>query len=189
MALVVAATFLSLTEAQIAAGALAASGLHPVVADETFGSMLWTHQFAIQGFRLLIPQDELADARIFLAGVRSRKIRRPRTRASRYAWAVLAVVLAAIFGGMTGWLAVAGLRRGRRGHGVVAATVTMAFGIIVVALLAIDLAAGLWPFIRGYVVVVLAAVAVIAAARLMRSSFETNVVSTAPAPKADAGDE
>ena len=39
MTLVVVATFLNLTEAHIAAGALESSGMHPVVMDQGFGTV------------------------------------------------------------------------------------------------------------------------------------------------------
>jgi hypothetical protein len=188
MALVVVATFLTVTEAQIAAGALKASGLHPILADETFGSALWTHQFALQGFRLLIPEEEAADAMAFLAAVRSRKMRRPPVRASRYAWASLAVLLTFLFSVHAGWLAVAGLRR-RRPRPPVLMIMFAAFAMILVGLAAVKWIASVWPTAGLFVWLVALAGFVVVVARLMRDRFEPGALDTPPAPASEAFDE
>ena len=67
MAQVVVATFATLTEAQIVAGALGSGGLHAVVADQHYGSVVCFEQRALQGFRVTVPQAEAADAKAYLA--------------------------------------------------------------------------------------------------------------------------
>jgi hypothetical protein len=52
VALIVVATFMNLPEAQVAASALESGGLHPLVMDQGWGSVLGLEQFDIQGFRL-----------------------------------------------------------------------------------------------------------------------------------------
>ena len=51
MGTVVVATFMNLTEAQIAASALESGGLHPLVMDQGWGTVLWIEQIrSPQGF-------------------------------------------------------------------------------------------------------------------------------------------
>jgi len=70
MALAEVARFATLAEAHVVCGALQASGFHAVVFDQEVGTALWTNQFALSGFRLLVPGDELAEARGFLREMR-----------------------------------------------------------------------------------------------------------------------
>ena len=189
MPLVVVATFTSLTEAQIAAGGLAAGGLHPVVADQYFGSAVWTEQFALQGFRLSVPESEAADSLAFLATARLRRIKRPPRPAGQIVWRVLAVLLLLVLGPYGSWLATGGLQRRRPGSVAAVALTMLALLAIVFAVFAIDVAAGAWPFVGSFVPLAFAVVAVVVVARLMRARFETGAGSAASAPSAEAMDE
>jgi hypothetical protein len=123
MAQVVVATFASLTEAQIAAGALESGGLHPEIADQYFGAALWTDQFALQGFRLILPDDEAADASTVLASLRSKKVRRPPDPTIFYVSRLIAAPLVFV-SPLFAWAAVAGLRRKRGGSASLFAVAT-----------------------------------------------------------------
>ena len=58
MTLSVVATYSSLPEAYIAAGALRAAGFDAEVFDGNFGSVVWMDQVAIGGFRVVAPQND-----------------------------------------------------------------------------------------------------------------------------------
>lgn len=70
MALAEVARFATLSEAHVVCGALEASGFHAVVFDQEVGTSLWTNQYALSGFRLMVPGDELAEAGAFLKELR-----------------------------------------------------------------------------------------------------------------------
>ena len=115
MGMTVVATFMKLTEAQVAASALESGGLHPLVMDQGWGSVVWTEQAALQGFRLAVPSGEAADAVAFFKALPPRRRRSPP--ASRSAAAVVGASWWRIVGGLfalglmpeLGWLVV-GLR-------------------------------------------------------------------------------
>ncbi len=67
MSPVVVADFTSLTEAQIACGALRAEGLDAEVLDQNFGSVMPTG--LVGRFRLVVPDDEAAGAKRLLAEI------------------------------------------------------------------------------------------------------------------------
>jgi hypothetical protein len=58
MGLVVLRRYLTLSEAYAAAGALRSAGLYPAVFDESFGTVVWTDQYYLGGFRLAVPASE-----------------------------------------------------------------------------------------------------------------------------------
>ncbi|MBS0297249.1 MAG: hypothetical protein JSR45_13135 [Proteobacteria bacterium] len=62
MKLAVIARYFSLNEAQVVGSLLRACGFQASVADETYGSVNWTAQPFLNGFRVCVPWDEAADA-------------------------------------------------------------------------------------------------------------------------------
>ena len=67
MALVEVARFLDLTEAQAATAALRASGMPVFLQNENWGQTEGYLQLAMGGFILWAPEEEAADARVFVA--------------------------------------------------------------------------------------------------------------------------
>ena len=134
-----------MNEARIAAGALRSGGLHPQLADEHFGSAVWTDQFALQGFRLAVPSRRVADAVAYLRQVKAEAPgpRRRRERPVNALWRGLAILLAFVLGPAFGWLAVGGLvRRHDRSPilgvtAVVSAALVVGFLAVMVALAAL----------------------------------------------------
>jgi hypothetical protein len=61
----------NLMEAQIAAGALRASGIHAQVFDGTFGGMEAPVIEGLGGYRLMAPESEVAEAREMLKALRA----------------------------------------------------------------------------------------------------------------------
>lgn len=61
MALVEAARFHTLSEAQVAASLLRSAGIAPAIADAHYGSVFWMEQSALGGYRLTVAEEELAD--------------------------------------------------------------------------------------------------------------------------------
>jgi hypothetical protein len=70
MALVEIARFDDLQEAQIAAGALRAVGLTPLLQNEQWGSVAFFMQRAMGGFRIWTPEEEADDARTLIDACR-----------------------------------------------------------------------------------------------------------------------
>jgi hypothetical protein len=64
--LVVAGTFTSVHEAQLARSVLEAAGIEAVLADEHLISMNWTYSNAIGGVKILVTQDRLQEAQLLL---------------------------------------------------------------------------------------------------------------------------
>lgn len=62
MKLAVIARYFSLNEAQVVGSLLRACGFQASVADEIYGSVVWTAQPFLNGFRILVPWHEAADA-------------------------------------------------------------------------------------------------------------------------------
>lgn len=62
MAMVVLRRFATISEAEAAAGALRAAGLHPTVLDQNSGPPFYSGAASLVGFRLAIPGDEAQDA-------------------------------------------------------------------------------------------------------------------------------
>jgi hypothetical protein len=71
MALVEAARFWDLTEAQVAGSALRASGIEAEVVDEVVGRNAVWWQSAMGGFRLLVDEADAAAARALIEDCRS----------------------------------------------------------------------------------------------------------------------
>ena len=144
MALSVAATFASLPEAQIAAGALRASGVDAQVFDDNFGTMMWTDQVAIGGFRVIVPEVERADAVAFLRDVaKSAPRRRPSPRERGVLWRALALLAGLALLPEAGWLVI-GLKRrasypGRAGFAVMFVVSMALFLVVTIAAWALGL--------------------------------------------------
>lgn len=60
MSLVVIARYYDLNESTIATSALRSAGLSPQLFDDHWASMNWMARSALGGFRVLLPEDELA---------------------------------------------------------------------------------------------------------------------------------
>ena len=121
MALVECRRFPTLPQAQVASSALSSAGLHPYVFDEFRASMLWTEQFALNGIRVMVPDDELAVATEILgedppAG--------PIHHAARIRGASLSFAMWAALAFLVGW-PVAGFKRPGLFHRVTAAVATV----------------------------------------------------------------
>ena len=71
MALVEIARFVDLTEAQVAASALRASGMEVMLQNEFHGQANFLVVPALGGFRLWVPEDDAADAKAFIAACRA----------------------------------------------------------------------------------------------------------------------
>ncbi len=139
MSLVVVARFYDLNEATIAASALRSAGLSPQLFDDHWASMNWMARSALGGFRVLLPQDELA------AGVELlRSLPEPDplpeedaiVRPDRPGLSAAAVASAALMMPEVGW-ALADQRRRRR------PILWRSLTVLVLALLAIGVWAGL----------------------------------------------
>lgn len=61
MALVEAARFYTLSEAQVAASLLRSAGIEPTVSDVHYGSVFWLEQKALGGFRLSVAEEDVLD--------------------------------------------------------------------------------------------------------------------------------
>ena len=122
MGLIVVATFMSLPEALVAASALESGDLHPFVMDQGWGAMIWTQQFALQGFRLAVPAAEVDDAIAYFRSVPRRRVHsRPRPRniggwIGANWWRPTAVVLGFGYSFSLGWLIISLSRQRRHGH-------------------------------------------------------------------------
>lgn len=68
MALVEAARFHTLSEAQVAASLLRSAGIDPTVSDVHYGSVFWLEQKALGGFRLSVAEEDLFDTVALLSG-------------------------------------------------------------------------------------------------------------------------
>jgi hypothetical protein len=109
MALVEIARFASLSEAQAAAAALRASGIHVFVQNEHYGQMEPYLQFALGGFHLWAPEEAADDARDFIDAHRDRSEPSPPTGSLARSAAGLGLFL--VGGPVFGWLAAAFRRR------------------------------------------------------------------------------
>jgi len=72
MALVEIARFADLTEAQVAASALRASGIPVLVQNENWSQANASLTLAMGGLRLWVPEEEAPDARAFIEAQRSK---------------------------------------------------------------------------------------------------------------------
>jgi hypothetical protein len=135
MTLIVISTFMNLAEAQIVAGALESGGLHPLVMDQVYGSVNWTGQFGLQGFRLAVPKEEAADAIVYFRSLPAIEPRpMPESKsvaefAGAHWWRALSMALLP-FG--LGWLPVGFRYRGAEGRAREAA-----FGFVITSLVVI----------------------------------------------------
>ena len=116
MGLSVIARFSTLTEAQVACGALRSAGFHAEVFDQSFGTMVWTDQVAIGGFRVVAPEGELADAVAYLKQAEN-EAPEPESSASRGdgPWGAAAAASALTVGVDFSWLLLGVRNRLKRG--------------------------------------------------------------------------
>ncbi len=108
-------TYASLSEAQVARCALESAGFPAWVFDEHYGTMIWTQQRILNGFRLVVPRAVGREAWEFLRAVQPQPQKvDPRTRTLDFwAFALLATLAwgaawswAAYKNGPTRWRAV-----------------------------------------------------------------------------------
>ena len=133
MSLTEIARFADLAEAQIAASRLRAEGVPVLVQNEYWGGVDYLMSIAMGGFRLWAPDDQAADAKALIQGLRhalpspepeddfeeAPPTREPPVAGTMRAGAAL--LLSLTFGWVAGWL-VAGLRRAAaRGRWMLAA--------------------------------------------------------------------
>jgi hypothetical protein len=134
MSLTEIARFADLAEAQIAASRLRAEGVPVLVQNEYWGGVDYLMTIAMGGFRLWAPDDQAADAKALIQGLRhavpppepeddfeedEASAREPPVAGTVRAGAAL--LLSLTFGWVAGWL-VAGLRRAAaRGRWMLAA--------------------------------------------------------------------
>jgi hypothetical protein len=106
MALVEAARFHSLSEAQVAASVLRSAGIVAAIADVHYGSVFWIEQRALGGYRLSVADQDLADTIDILGSPPpvdpiDEPAAEPLPAVNRAAAAALALTL----GPVAGWLA------------------------------------------------------------------------------------
>ncbi len=112
MGLRVAAKFSSLVEARVACGALQAAGFDAQLFDQNFGSVMWVDQVAIGGFRVMVPEEEVADAAAFLLDIRqSAPPAETEVRVADHAFRALPLVLLAVLSPLAGWIVVGARQR------------------------------------------------------------------------------
>lgn len=100
MRLVEVARYLDVTEAQVAASALRASGIPVLVQNEGCVHALGHLMFAMGGLRLWVPEAEAREARAFLVECRRRPSRlKPLKPVEAGTWMGLSLLLSFCFGG------------------------------------------------------------------------------------------
>jgi hypothetical protein len=102
MALVEIARFVDLTEAQVAASALRASGVPVFMQNEHWGQTEFTMQMAMGGFRLWVPEQEAPDARAFISANRRKPLTiTPLAGCEAAGWGALSVLISLLSGVIT----------------------------------------------------------------------------------------
>lgn len=140
MALVDVARFHTLSEAEVAASLLRSAGIPVSLSDTHYGSVFWIEQKALGGFRLSVPEQDLADSVALLdvppAGPDPEDEQPAAATADAGAGrATLAVALTLLIA-PAGWL-VAGRRRSGRSMGEIATGTAMALAGLVAGSLVI----------------------------------------------------
>jgi hypothetical protein len=106
MALVEAARFHSLSEAQVAASVLRSAGIDAAIADAHYGSVFWIEQRALGGYRLSVADQDLADTIDILGSPPPvDPIDEPAAEPLPAVNRAAAVALALTLGPVAGWLA------------------------------------------------------------------------------------
>ncbi len=106
MALVEAARFHSLSEAQVAASVLRSAGIVAAIADAHYGSVFWIEQRALGGYRLSVADRDLADTIEILGSPPPvEPLDEPAPEPLPTANRAVAVGLALTLGPVAGWLA------------------------------------------------------------------------------------
>ena len=104
MALVEAARFHTLSEAQIAASVLQSAGIAGSIADAHFGSVFWMQQSALGGYRLSVAEEDLADAVAMLDTPPPPPLEDEPAETMSYSQRVAAGALGLAIGPEAGWL-------------------------------------------------------------------------------------
>lgn len=106
MALVEAARFHTLSEAHVAASVLRSAGIVASIADAHYGSVFWIEQRALGGYRLSVPDEDLADTiDILRSPPPVEPLDEPPDETLPGDRRIAAVALALILGPAAGWLA------------------------------------------------------------------------------------
>lgn len=134
MALVEAARFHTLSEAHVAAALLRSAGIPASLSDTHYGSVFWIEQKALGGFRISVPEQDLADTITLLdvppAGPDPEDEAAGDEEIGRRS---LAVVLMFVLGPAAGWL-VAQRRRFGPSIGEVAVGTLISLGGLILVL-------------------------------------------------------
>ena len=106
MALVEAARFHTLSEAQVAASVLRSAGIVASIADAHYGSVFWIEQRALGGYRLSVAEQDLADTiDILRSPPPVEPLDEPAAEPMTGERRIAAVGLALTLGPAAGWLA------------------------------------------------------------------------------------
>ena len=153
MGLGVIARFSTLSEAQVACGALRSAGFHAEVFDQSFGTMVWTDQVAIGGFRVVAPEGELADAVAYLRQAQA-DAPEPKAVTTRGAtpWGVAVALSAVTIGVDFSWLLLGFRDRLKRGPLAIVEVVFITAAALVMLVFAGAIIALLIDFISRLVV-------------------------------------
>ena len=154
MGLGVIARFSTLSEAQVACGALCSAGFHAELFDQSFGTMVWTDQVAIGGFRVVAPEGELADAVAYLKQAESEAPERePSASRGDGPWGAAAVLSAFTIGVDFSWLLL-GVRHRLRRRGALSILELLftAAAMVVMLVFAAAIIALFIAFIDGWLV-------------------------------------
>lgn len=138
MSLVEAARFHTLSEAYVAASVLRSAGIAASIADAHYGSVFWIEQRALGGYRLSVPDEDLADTiDILRSPPPVEPLDEPLTEPLTGEHRIAAVALALTLGPAAGWLATRrklGASLSDRPSGAVLAMLLVA-GLVAIAVL------------------------------------------------------
>lgn len=134
MALVEAARFHTLSEAHVATALLRSAGIPASLSDTHYGSVFWMEQAALGGFRISVPEQDLADT-VALLDVPSAPADpedEPEPPAADTGRRTLAVALLVLLGPAAGWLVAKRRRFGPSSGEVVAGSLMSLTGLLAV---------------------------------------------------------
>jgi hypothetical protein len=104
MGMAVVARYASLSEAFVVQSALHSAGIRAEVFDNNRGSMIWTEQLLLGGFRIAVPGHELEDAVAILRDVTPQA---ERIEAPGWTWAAIGLAVICGFTTPLPWMWVA----------------------------------------------------------------------------------
>lgn len=104
MGAAVVARYVSLAEAQAVRCALASGGIPAFVFDTHFGNMVWAERMVLGGFRVVVPERDLADSLAFLSDIAPRATPIDAPRPSLGFWMCL-LLAATAWGAGWSWVA------------------------------------------------------------------------------------